>query len=92
MFNQILRPVARNVAKMGTRSASSKVVDFKWPTVNDLPVPQGSWQEHYNARQKVYNAQLIAGLAVLIGTITFVKVSGIIFFNFAPPEEPAEQK
>ena len=92
MFNQILRPIVRNVARNGTRSSSKVVVDVKLPTVNDIPVPHGSWQEHYDARQKVYNTQLIAGLAVLVGTIAFVKISGIIFFNFAPPEEPAEEK
>lgn len=90
MINQILRPIVRNVARNGTRSASSKVVDFKPPTVNELPIPQGSWKDHYDARQKIYNAQLITGIAVLVGTITYIKVSGIIFFNFGPPEEPAE--
>ncbi|XP_025997254.1 uncharacterized protein LOC105201600 [Solenopsis invicta] len=92
MLRHILRPIVRNF-KNGTRSASSHAaVDVKLPTINDIPQPCGPWKEHYDARQKVYNAQLIAGLAVLISTITYIKMSGVIFFNFNPPEEPAENK
>ncbi|KAM0727421.1 hypothetical protein ACS0PU_006753 [Formica fusca] len=92
MFNQILRPIVRNMARNGTRCASSKVIDVKLPSFDEIPVPQGSWKEHYDARQRVYNTQLIAGVSVLVGTIAFIKLSGIIFFNFGPPEEPAEEK
>jgi len=45
---------------------------FKLPTINDIPGPCGSWKEYYNARQKVYNTQLIVGIGVLIGTIAYV--------------------
>jgi len=47
-------------------------VDIKLPTINDIPAPCGPWKEHYDAKQKIYNAQLIAGVAILIGTITYV--------------------
>ncbi|XP_020284770.1 uncharacterized protein LOC109855223 [Pseudomyrmex gracilis] len=93
MFNQILRLIVRNVARNGvTRSASTKVTDIKLPTINDIPAPSGPWKDHYDARQKVYNMQLIAGITVLVGTITFIKVSGIIFFNFNPPVPPEESE
>ncbi|XP_011875838.1 PREDICTED: uncharacterized protein LOC105566443 [Vollenhovia emeryi] len=92
MLNHVLRPIARNLVRGGARSSSSHAVDIKKATINDIPQSCGAWKDHYDSRQKVYNAQLIAGLAVLVGTITFVKVSGIIFFNFNPPEEPAESK
>ncbi|XP_012537113.1 uncharacterized protein LOC105837141 [Monomorium pharaonis] len=93
MLRHMLQPIIRNLVKSGTRSASSHAaVDVKLATINDIPQSCGLWKEHYDARQKVYNAQLITGLAVLIGTITYIKVSGVIFFNFGPPEEPAENK
>ncbi|KYM98582.1 hypothetical protein ALC62_10550, partial [Cyphomyrmex costatus] len=78
----------------GTRSSSSKAVqdDLRLPTINDIPGPCGSWKEHYDARQRVYNVQLLAGIGVLVGTIAYVKLSGVIFFNFGPPEEPTENK
>ncbi|XP_032671129.1 uncharacterized protein LOC116844108 [Odontomachus brunneus] len=91
MFKQVLRPVVRNVVKNGTRSSSSKVLDIRVPTINDIPVPKGSWREHYEKRQKVYNTQLIVGITALVSTLTFIKVSGIIFFNFNPPEIPTEK-
>ncbi|EFN87317.1 hypothetical protein EAI_06088 [Harpegnathos saltator] len=71
--------------------SSSKVVDFKFPTIDDIPIPKGSWREYYEKRQKVYNMQLAIGLTALLSTLTFIKVSGIIFFNFGPPEEPTEK-
>lgn len=58
-----------------TRSASTKVTDIKLPTINDIPAPSGPWKDHYDARQKVYNMQLIAGITVLVGTITFVSIT-----------------
>lgn len=50
-------------------------MDFKLPSFDEIPVPQGSWKEHYDARQKVYNTQLIAGVSVLVGTIAFVCIN-----------------
>ncbi|KAL6435049.1 hypothetical protein ACFW04_005267 [Cataglyphis niger] len=90
MFNQILRPIVRNMARNGTRSASSKAVDFKLPSFDEIHTPQGCWKEHYDAKQKLFNAQLIGGVSVLVATLAFVKFSGILFFNFGPPEELAE--
>lgn len=92
MLNHVLRPIARNLVRNGTRSSSSKALDVKLPTINDIPGPCGPWKEHHDARQKVYNAQLIAGLTILISTITYIKMSGVIFFNFNPPVEPVENK
>jgi len=93
MLNHVLRPIARNLVRSGTRSSSSKVVeDIKLPTLNDIPAACGPWKEHYDVRQKIYNAQLIGGVAVLISTIAYIKISGVIFFNFGPPEEPVANK
>lgn len=58
----------------GTRSSSSKVGDIKLATINDIHEPCGSWKDHYEARQKVYNTQLIAGVSLLVGTIIFVSI------------------
>ncbi|KYQ51505.1 hypothetical protein ALC60_09378 [Trachymyrmex zeteki] len=46
--------------------------DIKLATVNDIPGSCGPWKTHYDARQKVYNAQLIAGVGILISTIAYV--------------------
>ncbi|KAL6260456.1 hypothetical protein P5V15_007981 [Pogonomyrmex californicus] len=92
MLNQVLRPIARNLARNSTRFSSTKPADIKLATINDIPVSCGPWKEHYDARQKVYNTQLIAGLAVFISTIAYIKFSGVIFFNFFPPDESELEK
>lgn len=54
------------------------------PSHNDLPVPQGDWQEHYQKTQARYNAQL-AGSVVLLGSIiAYVSVESMerLFFFY----------
>ncbi|KAH0944463.1 hypothetical protein HN011_007292 [Eciton burchellii] len=91
MLNQVLRPIVRNVARAGSRFASSGAHAPRRSTINDIIMPHGSWKEHYNKRQKVYNAQLIAGITILCSTLLFVKTTDILFFNWGPPEEPKEE-
>lgn len=33
--------------------------------MNDLPVPAGDWQEHYQKKQAKYNAILATGIGML---------------------------
>jgi hypothetical protein len=58
---------------------------YKPPTMNDLPVPQRSWQSQYNSNQTKYNTHLIGGITLLTFTLGFVAKSGIIDFNMFPP-------
>ncbi|XP_012253980.1 uncharacterized protein LOC105684866 [Athalia rosae] len=84
MLNQILRPVSRNVIRSGSR-AYHPPTEFKQQTLNDCPVPQGSWQARYDAKQKKYNFALFLGVGSLIGTIIYGKVSGVLYLNWYPP-------
>lgn len=43
-------------------------------TVNDLPVPEGDWQEHYNSRNRTYNGVLAAGIVAFGVTLTLVSL------------------
>ncbi|XP_018362810.1 PREDICTED: uncharacterized protein LOC108760985 [Trachymyrmex cornetzi] len=82
MLNHVLRPLTRNFIRSGSRSSSSKALDdVKLATVNDIPGPCGPWKEHYDARQKVYNAQLIAGVGILISTIAYVCIKFMLFHS-----------
>lgn len=54
--------------------------DFKPATMDDLPVPRGSWQAHYDAKQRKYNATLLVGIAFTAAT--FVVVSTVPYFYF----------
>lgn len=52
------------------------------PSHNDLPVPQGDWQEHYQKTQARYNTQLAASVVLLGGIIAYVSGLQIpIFIN-----------
>lgn len=41
--------------------------------MNELPVPQGSWQAKYDADQRKYNATLFAGVGIFAATIIGVR-------------------
>lgn len=41
-------------------------------TVNDLPVPEGDWQEHNNTKNRTYNGVLAAGIVAFGVTLTLV--------------------
>ncbi len=53
----------------------SYVSHIKNATMNEMPVPAGSWAEYNSAKQQTYNLHLVAGLAVTI--VTFIVVSGL---------------
>lgn len=51
--------------------------NYKPPSMDDLPVPQGSWQQAHNKKQASYNLQLAACLAFTV--LTLVVVSRIFY-------------
>lgn len=59
------------------RNGSSYSSSIKPVTMNEMPVPSGSWSEHYNAKQKAYNMHLMIGLA-----LAAVSVVAVSFFSF----------
>lgn len=50
------------------------VAEFKPPTMNELPIPQGSWSEAYSKKQRMYNLHLLAGVAFTAGTVVAVSI------------------
>ncbi|CAH0675723.1 unnamed protein product [Chilo suppressalis] len=58
---------------------------FKPPTMDDLPVPRGSWQAQYDANQRRYNAALVLGIGFCAATIVVAKTSGLVYLNYSPP-------
>ncbi|VVC91069.1 unnamed protein product [Leptidea sinapis] len=60
--------------------------EFKAPSMDELPVPRGSWQAQYDAKQKKYNTVLAFGIAFTVFSITVAKGSGLLYFNYSPPK------
>ena len=53
-------------------------------TLDDLPSPEGSWQEAYQKTQKGYNVQLgVYGIAFVV-TIVIMAKNGTFFLNSVP--------
>lgn len=42
------------------------------PTMDEVIVPQGSWQQSYSKAQQKHNLQLAAGIIILGATIAYV--------------------
>ncbi|XP_021954749.1 uncharacterized protein LOC110851320 [Folsomia candida] len=58
------------------------------PTMNELPVPTGSWQAAYDAQQKKNNLHLIVGVSFFAFTLFTMKASGLIVLNSTIPKLP----
>ncbi|XP_045499091.1 uncharacterized protein LOC123696772 [Colias croceus] len=59
---------------------------FKPPSMDELPVPRGSWQAKYDADQRKYNSILAFGIAFTVFSIGLAKGSGLLYLNYAPPK------
>ncbi|XP_041979830.1 uncharacterized protein LOC121733601 [Aricia agestis] len=59
---------------------------FKPPSMDELPVPRGSWQADYDAANRRYNAVLVLGISFFVGSFAIAKSSGLLYFNYAPPK------
>ena len=51
---------------------------FKPPSMDELPVPRGSWQAHHDAQQRRYNLALLFGVAFTAGTLVIVRITNIL--------------
>ncbi|CAK9806611.1 hypothetical protein ANTQUA_LOCUS4941 [Anthophora quadrimaculata] len=83
MLSHILRPIARN-ARTGVRSYQVPHT-ARPPSMDELPVPCGSWQEAHKKAQAKYNLQLAAGIVILVGTIIVGRLNKTLWLNFLPP-------
>ncbi|CAH2047603.1 unnamed protein product, partial [Iphiclides podalirius] len=80
----ITRPVVSRLLQQTVRRYHGG--EFKPPTMDELPVPKGSWQARYDANQRRYNSALLFGLAFTTVSIIVAKTSGLVYFNYGPPK------
>ena len=65
---------ASSVAAQGHEHHKSalEIVRENRATLNDIPIPEGSWQEHYDMRNAKWNKMLAASAVFFVGTMVVV--------------------
>ncbi|EFX80994.1 hypothetical protein DAPPUDRAFT_303681 [Daphnia pulex] len=81
-FTQVIAQAGR-LTSQPVRNGSY-VSHIKNATMNEMPVPSGSWAESNSAKQRTYNLHLIAGLAVTIATILVGVKTDAFYLNLGP--------
>lgn len=49
-------------------------LQYKPLSMDDMPVPKGSWQEHYNKTNSKYNLILVGGIVAFASSIYIVSI------------------
>ncbi|XP_047103697.1 uncharacterized protein LOC124722600 [Schistocerca piceifrons] len=87
MLHKLGQVAARSGSlRSGVSRAYHPPADFKPQSMDDLPVPQGSWQANYEEKQRRYNTHLFGGIAFAAFSLLVAKNSGLFYMNWAPPE------
>lgn len=80
----ITRPVVSRLFQQTVRRYHDN--HFKPPTMDELPVPRGSWQAQYDANQRRYNTALVVGIGFTVATLITAKATGLVYLNYSPPK------
>ncbi|XP_059608799.1 uncharacterized protein LOC132256408 [Phlebotomus argentipes] len=83
----LARLASRNLAG---RAAPARCYHGKNPhspsTMDHLPTPQGDFYELHAKRQARFNKTLAVGIVTFAITCTVAKESGLLHFNWSPPD------
>ncbi|RZF47195.1 hypothetical protein LSTR_LSTR004904 [Laodelphax striatellus] len=94
MISSVVRPLARKVVSRSAQSTSVRQLAHEpahkpgSSLMDQLPVPEGSWEADFKAKNAKYNMQLIAGIGVFIGTLAFGELNGFFYAGARLPELP----
>ncbi|CAG0915726.1 unnamed protein product [Notodromas monacha] len=84
-FAKSVKPLRQSVRMMAA------VQNFKPPTMDEIPIPQGSWSEQQKKRDTFNNLVLLGGIAwMAFSIIAFLNTPGVDFV--LPPKDPAPRK
>ncbi|XP_014251511.1 uncharacterized protein LOC106667825 [Cimex lectularius] len=100
MIRQVIFPAVRTLTRrpitvapvqrmMASYSGSGKSEPMA--TMDDLPVPSGSWEAQYKAKQAKYNLHLALGVVVFSVTFLVAKSTGALYLNYLRPDLPADR-
>lgn len=92
MIRLRLGPIPAIQSHSRAMSGYGKHIPFKATHMDELPVPQGSWEAHYNKKNKSYNRHLFFGLIYFAITLWVIVRTDVIFFNFFKPPLDDEEE
>lgn len=72
---------ASSAVDHGHHKSDVEVVRENLSTLNDIPVPQGSWQEHYNKRTSKWNIMLGASIVCFVATLYAVRIRSAVHLD-----------
>lgn len=70
-----------NKSAVDSSACESARPNYKGLTMDDMPVPYGSWTQHYKKTNSRYNIILVFGFVSLIGSLFIVSQTNV-FYNF----------
>lgn len=62
-----------SVAGIMSRAYGGGNAHHRPASFNDLPVPEGDWQEAHQQQQSKYNAQLAGSILLFVGIVAYVR-------------------
>lgn len=81
----LLRNIARNlIIKRTSASTIKSDCECYVCTMDELPVPGGSWYSHHAMKNRLYNRVLLIGILSFGGMLGYAMKSGRIILNLEP--------
>uniref|UniRef100_T1JL46 Deltamethrin resistance protein prag01 domain-containing protein n=1 Tax=Strigamia maritima TaxID=126957 RepID=T1JL46_STRMM len=84
MQTRILQRALPLIRRAPSRSTSYEVKDYKPTTMDDLPIPSGSWEKANNAKQMYNNILLGVATVFFAGSIVVGRQTGVLNFQTGP--------
>ncbi|KAG5674959.1 hypothetical protein PVAND_004903 [Polypedilum vanderplanki] len=81
-----LRLLARNTLNIVARRNYGHGRRHKFPTMNDMPVPEGDYWALYAERQRKYNTRLALGVTMSGLGLYVLSTDKIVHFHWSPPD------
>ncbi|PBC30997.1 uncharacterized protein LOC133667797 [Apis cerana] len=86
MLRHLFQSITRNARNSVRSYHGNKVPDnVKPPSMDEVLVPCGSWKEANAKARTKYNIQFVAGVVILVATIAYGRITGVLWLNFLPP-------
>ncbi|CAG9800983.1 unnamed protein product [Chironomus riparius] len=76
--------IARNANMIARRNYGKG--GHKYPTMNEMPVPDGDFFAMHAKRNRKYNAILAGGIAIFSSAVYIVSTDTVIRLHWSPPD------